>query len=46
MKPMRAFFLSLAAGLLTLFGGHVALTDLLTPTPDVQIGPIDPDRLI
>ncbi len=45
MKPMRAFFLSFAAGLLTLFSGNFAYTDLLTPAPDVQVGPIDPERL-
>jgi len=40
MKPTRAFFLSFAAGLAMLFGGHAALTGLMTPTPDVQIGPL------
>ncbi|HYI65179.1 MAG TPA: hypothetical protein VEW71_09870 [Allosphingosinicella sp.] len=46
MKPGRAVLLSLAAGLLTLFGGRAVLADLTAPTPDVRVGPIDPDRLI
>lgn len=40
MNPKRAFFLSFAAGLAMLFGGHAALSGIMTPTPDVQIGPL------
>ena len=40
MKPARAFLLSFAGGLALMFGGHTALTGLLAPTPDVQIGPL------
>jgi hypothetical protein len=40
MTPLRAFLVSFAATSFFLFGGHAALTDLLTPHPDVQIGPI------
>lgn len=39
-KPLPAFFMSFAAGLALLFGGQAALTSLMTPTPDVQIGPL------
>jgi hypothetical protein len=40
MKPARAFFLSFAGGLALLFGGQAALSSLLTPAPDVRIGPL------
>ena len=41
MNPFRAFLVSFAATSFFLFGGHVALADLVMPPPDVRIGPID-----
>jgi hypothetical protein len=40
MKTARAFFLSFAAGLALLFGGHATLSSLTTQAPDVQLGPL------
>ena len=39
MKPLRAFFFSFGAGLIALFTSHAALSTMLAPQPDVQIGP-------
>lgn len=41
MKPVRAFFFSFSAGLVALFTSHAALSVMLTPQPDVQIGPVN-----
>lgn len=41
MKPFRAFLVSFAATGFYLLGGHTALAELLTPAPEVQIGPIN-----
>jgi hypothetical protein len=39
-KPARAFLLSFAGGLALFFGGHAALSGLMAPAPDVQVGPL------
>jgi len=41
MRPFRAFLLSFSAGLLTLFSSHSLLSEMLTPAPDVQVGPLN-----
>jgi hypothetical protein len=41
MKPLRAFLFSFSAGLFALFGTHSVLSQMLVPTPDVQVGPIN-----
>jgi len=40
MPPLRAFLLSMTGGLALFFGCHAALSVMMAPVPDVQVGPL------
>jgi len=40
MRPIRGFLLSFTGGLTLFFGGHAALSGMMAPAPDVQVGPL------
>ena len=41
MRPFRAFCFSFTAGLFAMFASYGLLSQMLVPTPDVRVGPLN-----